>query len=879
MQAWQRQPAQCIFCAFRRSSVRTVSTSASSHQEYRLKTREHPDTNKGLERRRRDDSEGTNPFRVRRHDVHEERSRPGDGLMSKASGKPYMSTGRRGTPDTENGRRDRGPLVRDGKPLIRMGGPRDPNYSGKFVKPKLTTSVQIREGLSHLEFSMSNYKPDGQKKTQMQLLDPDGTKWPAFQRQIQSLAERALSEKGLGSHARREIWDRLSASYAENKESFEKELFFTFMDSSLGDNVKNISSLDDNPHLDLRFPTEWYTFARKTQRSIHLHVGPTNSGKTYNALKRLQEAKNGFYAGPLRLLAHEVYSRFRANGIACDLLTGDDIRYDENKDTQVYASTVEMVNCAREVDVAVIDEIQMLGHEERGWAWTRAFLGANAKEVHLCGEERVVPLIRELAASMGDTLQIHRYQRLNPLKCMSKSMRGNLKQLRKGDCIVAFSVMQIHALKRTIELETGRRCAIVYGSLPPETRAKQAELFNDPDNDYDYLVASDAIGMGLNLSIKRVIFNQVTRFDGSKQVLLSIPQIKQIAGRAGRYRSAHQDNQKTPVSSPDVETPAIEEETVGWVTTLDEADLPIVSKALSTEAPPLRRAGLMPPAEFLEEFNNKLPAGTPFEYLVRTVNRIAKTHPRFYLCSIKDTLAAARLIEDVPQLSIEQRVNICAAPVGGRNPSLYRCFKAFARAVSRGKQVSVVDIPEIPLEILQKEPAASREYLASLEDLHKCLILYLWLSYRFAGTLTGQPMAMHAKELTEEKITFVLRSFSANPALRQRLKKLQKQPESDGTLSAETMRYLEAMKQMEAEERAKDASIRRPEEAEVPQDTENQTTELIGDETFDEHFAQPTEFSSERVATEDDASTLEEESKEQVVETEPPERGAASGSG
>jgi ATP-dependent RNA helicase SUPV3L1/SUV3 len=82
---------------------------------------------------------------------------------------------------------------------------------------------------------------------------------------------------------------------------------------------------------------------------------------------------------------------------------------------------------------------------------------------------------------------------------MDKSLRGNLKSLEKGDCVVAFSRVGIHALKADIEKVTGRRAAIVYGGLPAEIRTQQANLFNDPDNDYDFLVASDAIGMGLNL--------------------------------------------------------------------------------------------------------------------------------------------------------------------------------------------------------------------------------------------------------------------------------------------------------------------------------------------------------------------------------------------
>ena len=252
---------------------------------------------------------------------------------------------------------------------------------------------------------------------------------------------------------------------------------------------------------DLRYPIEWYPATRMIQREIHLHVGPTNSGKTYHALKRLEQAESGIYAGPLRLLAHEVYTRLNAKGIPCNLVTGDERQIKEEEDVKMNSCTVEMVPINMEVGVAVIDEIQMIGHDDRGWAWTQALLGLQAKEVHLCGEERTVPLIRELAAAMGDKLEIHHYQRLSPLKPMTTSLQGDLSSLRKGDCVVVFSRLGIHAMKTEIERKTKKRVAVVYGSLPPDVRAQQAKLFNDPNNDYDILVASDAIGMGLNLYV------------------------------------------------------------------------------------------------------------------------------------------------------------------------------------------------------------------------------------------------------------------------------------------------------------------------------------------------------------------------------------------
>lgn len=752
MQPWTRQSSKCVFCQFRQSIVHSRSRYKSLPQSYRyhecasssartdyrfeqrgkLREREYKQKDKRGER-----------------DIRFSRSRSQDGFDRGKDSKDHQGFRVRRTGYNPHHSHERGSEQKEAS-----------------IKKNIEDAlIAVQARLSAREVVRDDQQP---KPSIMQRLDLDGTKWPIFRQRILAQSKSKADKQ---SDIDRGLWRRLSAARTSSKADAEQEVYFEFLDFAL-QSITGASFTSSLP-IDMRYPTEWYSGARSQQREIHLHVGPTNSGKTYNALKRLQESKNGFYAGPLRLLAHEVYSRFRANGIPCDLITGDDVRLDDNIETKVYASTVEMVKVGTPLEVAVIDEIQMMSNEERGWAWTRAFLGANAKEVHLCGETRVVPMIRELSASMGDALHIHHYERLNPLRATTKSLRGNLKLLRKGDCIVAFSIMQIHALKQQIEIETGRRCAIVYGSLPPETRAEQADLFNDPANDYDYLVASDAIGMGLNLSIKRIIFNSISKYDGTKQVQLSIPQIKQIAGRAGRYRSAHDDKTKKSLSSPSGEDKS--EENVGLVSCLDEEDLPIIQSALRTEAPSLRRAGIVPPAEFLEEYSQRLPVPVPFEYLLRKVSAHVTLHPRFFQCDMRDKLALARITDDVKGLSIEQRVNITAAPSPGRNPILAKCLTSLARIVADRRNVDVSDVPEIPLEVLAQPPTADRSYLEALESLHQCLVLFLWLSYRFITNLRDKDMAMHAKAITEQKINWTLRAFSANPKLRERLRQIRRE--------------------------------------------------------------------------------------------------------
>ncbi|PYH49639.1 ATP-dependent RNA helicase SUV3 [Aspergillus saccharolyticus JOP 1030-1] len=509
---------------------------------------------------------------------------------------------------------------------------------------------------------------------------------------------------------------------------------------------------------DLRRPTEAYPQARAMQRTIHLHVGPTNSGKTYHALKRLESSKNGFYAGPLRLLAQEVYQRFTSAGISCSLITGDEVKIHQGAEPAgIVSNTVEMISIGQPYEVGIIDEIQMISDTRRGWAWTRAFLGARAKELHLCGELRVVPLIRELAALCGDKLEVHRYERLNELKVATKSLRGDLNNLQKGDCVVSFSRVGIHALKAEIEKTTGKRAAIVYGSLPAEIRTQQARLFNDPNNDYDFLVASDAIGMGLNLSCKRIIFETVIKRVPAGLVRLTVPEIRQIGGRAGRYRPA---TQHRGASKDDGK------ENVGWVTSLEEVDLPYIKQAFENEPPALVAAGLHAPDAVFQKFAAYYPSNTPLEYLIKRIYAVARVHPLFFLCDPRNQLENATIIDSVEGLRIPDQLTLMAAPMYVKDIIGRDAAVDFALGVAQNSDGHLLSFPSLNLEILEQEVSASKEYTTELESLHKSIVLYLWLSYRFGGIFTDRTLATHVKELLEERMVRALTEFSANKKLR-----------------------------------------------------------------------------------------------------------------
>ncbi|KAK4231388.1 P-loop containing nucleoside triphosphate hydrolase protein [Podospora fimiseda] len=508
---------------------------------------------------------------------------------------------------------------------------------------------------------------------------------------------------------------------------------------------------------DMRFPYEWYPATRQMQRTIHLHVGPTNSGKTYNALKALENAKTGIYAGPLRLLAHEIYTRFTAKNIPCALVTGEEVRVPTDADRYFHSCTVEMSPLNLKVDVAVIDEIQMIADDDRGWAWTQAVLGIQAKELHLCGEDRAVGLIQELCARIGDKCVVHRYERLNPLSVMKDSLGGNFQKLEKGDAVVSFSRFNLHQLKAGIEKVTGRRCAIVYGSLPPETRATQAALFNDPNNDYDFLVASDAIGMGLNLEIKRVVFETSTKYDGIKHRNLTVPEIKQIGGRAGRYKTATAE--VATVTGGD-QAVANRAPTPGYVTTLDGEDLFVIDEGFRSEAPQIETAGLFPPAVILEKFHTFFPPQTPTSFILSRLRELSRLSPRFHLCDFSTAVDIAEAIQQC-DLSVADRCVFLNAPVDFRTEAAVRALQAFARCVATMSDGHLLSFPDIDLEVLEEElDEEKRNYLQRLESLHKQIALYLWLSYRYEGVFKSQALAFKVKDMVEEKISDYLEKLN-----------------------------------------------------------------------------------------------------------------------
>lgn len=278
-----------------------------------------------------------------------------------------------------------------------------------------------------------------------------------------------------------------------------------------------------------RRPEDEYPGAREMKRRFILHVGPTNSGKTHDALERLKESSCGAYFGPLRLLALEVYDRLNGQNVPCSMITGEETLLVPGAVCQ--ACTVEMLNDHQYFDVAVVDECQMVSDPHRGHNWTRAILGIRAEEIHLCMAPEAEDIVVQMIRRCGDTYRVVRHKR-NTRLTMEQKPYALKRDLRRGDALIVFSKKSVLALAAHLENQ-GIRCSVIYGSLPPATRREQVRRFLEKET--EVVVSTDAIGMGLNLPIRRIVFIETRKFDGVSKRPLNPEEIKQIAGRAGRF--------------------------------------------------------------------------------------------------------------------------------------------------------------------------------------------------------------------------------------------------------------------------------------------------------------------------------------------------------
>lgn len=478
---------------------------------------------------------------------------------------------------------------------------------------------------------------------------------------------------------------------------------------------------------DMTQPHNWYPDARTIRRKFYYHAGPTNSGKTYNALQALKNSKSGIYCGPLRLLVNEVYFKLNQAGTPCDLATGDDRRYAFGPDIPAphIALTVEMLQTNLQAETAVIDEVQMLRDDTRGYAWTRAVLGIFASEVHLCGEESAIDIVNRLLDPVEEApVEVVKCERMNPLHVNMHGL-NKLANVQDGDCIVCFDKPTIFRIAKAVKSETGRECAVIFGDLPPATKLAQTARFNDPDDPCKILIATDAIGMGLNLNIRRIIFTSLIR----SGVLMPNYMLHQIAGRAGRYGSAYES---------------------GEVTTMRGSESESLAEYLKMPIEPIKAAGIAPTYEQIELFSYMLPHCTFLE-LLNIFHSICSVSGNFFICLRDKFLLMAERLEGIP-LSMKDRYTFCLVPINSqRSGLLMSCYVRMIKRYSEGRVISYEFIYD-----LVKSELKSTNKLTELNVLIEAFDFvgtYIWLSYRLQAYFPDVELVRDLENIIDQHIT------------------------------------------------------------------------------------------------------------------------------
>jgi len=267
---------------------------------------------------------------------------------------------------------------------------------------------------------------------------------------------------------------------------------------------------------------------QKLSKKIIALLGPTNTGKTHDAIEKMLEFESGIFGLPLRLLAREVYEKcvkkIGANKVA--LITGEEKIIPNS--AIFFICTVESMPKDKIVDFVAIDEIQMCTDKERGHIFTDRLLHARGEELTMFLGSQIM---KNIITNLVEGVEFVKKERFSKL---SYGGYKKVSRLNGKVAIIAFSIEEVYAIAELVRRQKGG-AAVIMGSLSPKTRNSQVELYQS--GDVDYLVATDAIGMGLNMDIEQIYFSNLKKFDGKKTRRLNLVEMSQIAGRAGRYKN------------------------------------------------------------------------------------------------------------------------------------------------------------------------------------------------------------------------------------------------------------------------------------------------------------------------------------------------------
>ena len=451
-----------------------------------------------------------------------------------------------------------------------------------------------------------------------------------------------------------------------------------------------------------------FPLARGMRRKLTLHIGPTNSGKTYKAMERLREADTGCYLAPLRLLALEGYEELKEKGVCASLITGEEEIVDDEA-THI-SSTIEMLNFGIDVDVCVIDEVQMIDDRDRGWAWANAIIGVPAHEVIMTGSPNSKDAIIALAEYLGEELEIVEFERKNSLYLNESITKDS--EVEDATAIIAFSRKDVLKLKKRFSQNFS--VSVVYGNLSPEVRREEARRFRDGKT--QILVATDAIAMGLNLPIKNILFYKADKFDGIKRRELLASEVAQISGRAGRY-GIHE---------------------VGFVGALDSDVLKVVESRFNSEIEsiklPLKVMANMQQIQLIGSILEE----ESLESILKFFVKYMEFNGPFDAVSLENMLRASKIV-DKYKLDLEMKFKLASAPVSLNSPYVVKAYKRYIVSLEKNELVRY-EMPE-----MKNSVADSLADLLHIEDTVKEISLYLWLCYRYDEYFVDSDKAKQAR--------------------------------------------------------------------------------------------------------------------------------------
>lgn len=484
--------------------------------------------------------------------------------------------------------------------------------------------------------------------------------------------------------------------------------------------ISNIQHIENE--LNFKSYEQSFPLARSMKRKFFIFIGKTNSGKTHAALDELAKGINGVYLAPLRLMAQEGQESLNDRGITTSLITGEERNIIE--EASHISSTIEMCNMSKMIDVAVIDEIQTISDDSRGWAWSQALVGIPAKNIYLVGSEEALPFIIPILTHLGEEYEIKRFQRKTPLEV--REPLAKLKDLKSGDCVVVFSRKSALEMKNLIE-SNGKKCSVIYGNLSPDVRRIEAQKFKSGEN--PILVATDAIGMGLNLPISRIFFSTLEKYDGIETRYLHSSEIKQIAGRAGRYGFADSGEVSLLTNDNHYATTLLHNAVYGGY-----------DEALDTRVP------VGPNLQQIKTICDILGKNDLYSALIFFKEKLIRDNPLYKAANLDSMIELAGIIKN-KKLELSNGLNYSCVPIDTNYDIHMNHYHLWLNNHIAGK---VNLAPELP-EVIQYSKNDSYS-LYEAELYVKLAMAYRWFHYKYPDTYPEFDIVTERADITNDYI-------------------------------------------------------------------------------------------------------------------------------